>query len=77
MNIIVRFLIIISLFMSCEEKNESNDIVISGGTSFGECIGYCTRQIEISSTGLTYTATSWDIIEYPVLEHEDELTSNE
>ena len=33
---------------------------ISRGTSFGECIGYCRTQLDVTPTQVTVTQLSWD-----------------
>jgi len=71
-----RILIILFLLISCEE-NDSNETIISSGTSFGLCGGYCIRKMVISSEVLSYTATSWDSVNYPTLEYRSQLNSVE
>ena len=47
----------------CEEemKNEPGQVTyLSYGTSFGECLGYCVREIIVSG-GITFTKSGWNI----------------
>lgn len=77
MSIKTKILILSILLIGCSEKDDSNTTFISSGTSFGECAGYCTREIVISQDGLVYTASSWDTLNYPVLDTSLEITSTE
>ena len=44
-----------------EEKEESSQVeYLSYGTSFGECLGYCVREIIVSG-GITFTKSGWTI----------------
>lgn len=46
----------------CEEleKEESGKVeYLSYGTSFGECLGYCVREIIVSG-GITFTKSGWE-----------------
>jgi hypothetical protein len=54
---IILFLTFLFLFVSC--TNDDQTVSISSGTSFGMCVGYCIRVLEITSTGASYTASSW------------------
>lgn len=57
----------ILLFFSCEEVEDvsltyNSDIIsIEYGTSFGECLGYCIRSIEITGTDVEFEASGWTI----------------
>lgn len=47
----------------CEEmeKEEAGQVeYISYGTSFGECLGYCVREILVSG-GITFTKSGWGL----------------
>ena len=55
------------LFFSCDEVEDvsltynSEIISIEYGTSFGECLGYCIRSIEITGTYVEFEASGWTI----------------
>lgn len=58
-------LILVIILISCE-KNDSNSIprnleYISYGTSFGECLGYCTRSITINDSSIKSEKKGWDL----------------
>ena len=65
----ITILIIISLglFNNCEKllSPYGFDTVISSGTFFGECGGYCKNEIEIRKNKVTFTASGWDSLSYP------------
>jgi len=63
------------LVFSCEEEETGNVISVSSGTSFGECMGYCVRTLEIENVSLTYTVTGYDPVNYPVLTVKANLSS--
>ena len=69
-------LAILFLF-SCEEEENRNIISVSSGTSFGECMGYCVRTLEIENLSLTYTVSGYDPVNYPVLSVESTLSGGE
>lgn len=77
MNMSSKLLLLSILLIGCAEKDDSNTTIISSGTSFGECISYCIREIEISEDGLVYSASGWDTLHYPRLETSEEITSGE
>jgi len=57
-------LLIFMLVLSCSNNNEDGVIVqISYGTSFGECIGYCKKDLIIKPGRVIYSRSSW----YPVI----------
>ncbi|MCF7807812.1 MAG: spondin domain-containing protein [Candidatus Marinimicrobia bacterium] len=64
------------VFISCEEDTPQ-DIVISTGTSFGECAGYCIREMVIAGTDVSYTASGWDSADVPELSLDTSITSAE
>lgn len=48
----------------CEEemKNEPGQVTyLSYGTSFGECLGYCKKEIVVSG-GITFTKSGWNVV---------------
>lgn len=52
---------------SCDKESTQSEIKsIKSGTSFGECIGYCVRDLEITHTSITYTASGWNDQVYPI-----------
>lgn len=69
--------IVILCLFSCEEEETGNVISISSGTSFGECMGYCVRTLEIENLSLTYTVSGYDPVNYPVLSVESTLSGGE
>lgn len=77
MNIFTKLLLISILLIGCAEKDDATPTKISSGTSFGECFGYCLREIEISSDRLVYFASSWDTVNYPTLDTSAVITSTE
>jgi len=63
--ICIRILISIFLFSSfqCEEEKIENTMQVeylSYGTSFGECLGYCVREIVVNGD-VTFTKSGWGI----------------
>jgi hypothetical protein len=43
----------------CEKQIDKDSLKISYGTSFGFCIGYCKKEISISSNQIKYTKSGW------------------
>ncbi len=66
MKMMLKVMTVVFLLLSCEDKTDSSDTVISSGTSFGECVGYCVREMEISSESLIYRAIGRASDEYPM-----------
>jgi hypothetical protein len=57
---IIAFVVILLFLNSCRSEFFGIKIEKVGyGTSFGECVGYCSRKIEVKSDEVTYTYTSW------------------
>jgi hypothetical protein len=54
-NIFLLLALLILLACNVKQPNKSNP-VITYGTSFGMCIGYCKKQIKINSSTIIYTA---------------------
>ena len=49
----------LSSSFTCEKTEESGNVnYLSYGTSFGECLGYCVREIVVSG-GATFTKSGW------------------
>lgn len=57
--------IIILLLVSCEKTDinsqSSNYDYIKYGTSFGECIGYCIRTIEVTDSNINLSKKGWNM----------------
>jgi len=65
-------LLLLILLLSCERRltapQESEaTLEIRSGTSFGECLGYCRREIRITEDSVIYTATGWGQTQLPEL----------
>ncbi len=70
-------LIVLSLFcLQCAEET-TGGTHLNSGTSFGECAGYCVRDLQINADSAVYTVSSWDASNYPELRYSDELTTTE
>lgn len=76
MKILTRLLLILALCISCED-DKSTEIVISSGTSFGECMGYCKRELIVDEGSVSYSASSWGDPDYPTIQYESSLSSTE
>ena len=51
---------LIALASSCSKELIYNNIAqINYGTSFGECIGFCKREVTLKSNKSTYNCYSW------------------
>ncbi|NOZ74919.1 MAG: hypothetical protein GXO90_06010, partial [FCB group bacterium] len=70
-------LVSIVILVQCNNKTDLPRDVILSGTSFGECVGYCQRELEITATSIEYTATGWDEEQYPPRIKHEELSSSE
>lgn len=59
------FVILLLVFLSaCSNELVYNNIArINYGTSFGECVGYCRRDVTVKSVQVTYSCSSW----YPAI----------
>ncbi|NQV31003.1 MAG: hypothetical protein HQ508_08965 [Candidatus Marinimicrobia bacterium] len=77
MKVIVQLILISTVLLSCEAKNETDSTLISSGTSFGECAGYCVRLLEISTEKLLYRASSWNDPFHPTTEYDSKLNAAE
>ena len=60
-------LTLLSVFLfsnfQCEKEKTENTMQVeylSYGTSFGECLGYCVREVVVSG-GITFTKSGWDM----------------
>lgn len=57
------FLIGLSLLGACDDfisKSDSDIVEISYGSSFGECLGYCSSSIRLDEENLSLKKTGWD-----------------
>lgn len=70
-------LLVSSVIISCPSSNDEAEIVqIKYGTSFGECIGYCQRDLTIGPGLITFRESSWiDTLES--IMHTDAITSTD
>ena len=54
-------LAILTMFFTCEKIEVKEEVdYLSYGTSFGECLGYCVREIVVGG-GAVFTKSGWDI----------------
>jgi hypothetical protein len=60
----------VGMISSCSNEINSNIAEIKYGTSFGECIGYCKRQITVKADSVKYNCSSWDASVLPVTYNE-------
>lgn len=63
-------ILILGLIFSCENNDSENSFNITQvkyGTSFGECIGYCKRDLTLQSGGVTYKKSGWSDTIAPVI----------
>jgi hypothetical protein len=56
--------------LSCERHLSSPQesaaaLEIRSGSSFGECLGYCIREIRITEATVIYTASGWRSVQFP------------
>ena len=77
MKAIAQLLLLSALLFSCDTKKDASPTLISSGTSFGECAGYCVRSIEISSGKLLYRASSWNDPTHPTVDYDSKLSAAE
>lgn len=47
-------------FVSCEEEQNEDEMIVRYGISFGECIGYCHEELSISDEESTYIKQNSD-----------------
>ena len=58
-NLAVALLSLIAVFLSgCEKNIDPDTLKIRYGTSFGFCLGYCTKGIEVSKAQVKFTKSS-------------------
>lgn len=61
----IPWMILCIFFGACTERisteaHVQSDIVLETGTSFGECFGYCQRQLTITPSEITYRQASFN-----------------
>ena len=59
------------------EPNIQSDTVIISGTSFGECGGYCIREIHVNGENVVFIAKSWFPEDFPDKRLEGSILSEE
>jgi len=56
---------ILSAFTGCSDEENHENLTgiqqINYGTSFGECLGYCRKTIEITPAEIEFTKQGWEI----------------
>lgn len=68
---------------SCSENYDlinpqfEDGILLSYGTSFGFCKGYCKKVIVVSEKKITFTKSSWDESAYPAKSIEELISADE
>ncbi|MCA9734159.1 MAG: hypothetical protein H6696_09195 [Deferribacteres bacterium] len=77
-----KFLVLFSLILlfvpACITDSKDDDAIkIETGTSFGMCVGYCKRTLQIEGKTATIYAESWRPEDYPKQKHEFALTDAE
>ena len=79
----ISFLAISVIFIASSCSTEPNtpeinsDIVINSGSSFGECGGYCWREIQITGNKVVFEARSWGDENYQDKRLEGSITSED
>ena len=79
----ISFLVISVIFIASSCSTEPNtpeinsDIVINSGSSFGECGGYCWREIQITGNKVVFEARSWGDENYQDKRLEGSITSED
>jgi hypothetical protein len=74
---------VIALVCSCERHKEATEPEITGGAmiaygkSFGECGGYCIKELTINDLDITFTASSWNNENYPAKSIKSAITVKE
>lgn len=60
LKIALLYTFVLALTFSCSKKETDNEIIqVKYGISFGECIGYCKRDLTFKSGEVTYNNSSW------------------
>lgn len=71
------FVSVILVAGSCSTEPSTPDIVISSGYSFGECGGYCIREIQITAKKVIFEARGWGDENYPDKRIEGSISSDD
>jgi hypothetical protein len=59
-SLLILFIIGFFTFPFCSKSDNNKDLTeLNYGTSFGECTGYCLRNINLKSDSTTYTRSGW------------------
>ncbi len=79
----ILFFLAIGTLVSCEEETpDENEMLgrppvewVGYGTSFGECLGYCISQLDVSEDTVQFVKYSWtDDLSYPDIKCGDDFT---
>lgn len=62
--------------LSCSIPDNDNATSVIGGTSFGECGGYCITILTITEDVASYTRSSWFPTDYPDITEIDYLSDS-
>lgn len=56
------YILILTLLFACDRGVDNPDDIqkIYYGTSFGECLGYCNKSIEVSDKKVKFIKSGWD-----------------
>ncbi|HPG38384.1 MAG TPA: hypothetical protein PLP19_02320 [bacterium] len=80
----IYLLCVIFVIICCCERHKqvseslnSGDAVIGYGTSFGECSGYCIKELKLDQLVITFRASSWLPADYPDKILQDVIERNE
>ena len=80
-NLSAVFIAALTVVGSCSTEPNTpeinSDIVINSGSSFGECRGYCWREIQITGNKVVFEARSWGDENYPDKRLEGSITSED
>ena len=52
-------IIVLSAFIGCQKETCNGFLRIEYGTSFGECMGYCKRDISVTPDRVAFTKSAW------------------
>jgi len=60
-NLAIISLAILTMCFTCEETQIEEQVeYLSYGTSFGECLGYCKKEVRVGGN-IVYTKSGWDL----------------
>jgi len=63
MNRLLIILFIALFSFSCDDvitDSFDENIVVKSGSFFGECIGYCSRELDLTKNEIIYSAATWN-----------------